>query len=394
MKTLTLSLLLISTLISTLELNGQGQPATLTGYVFIDKNNNGVRDSNEIGVKGARVSNQSEIVTTDANGSYSIASSGSLGNLFVIQPEGYVVRGLFWRPIDQTSTYDFPLIASPKASTFTFIHASDTHLGDQSLPRFKKLKAIVDSLKPAFIIVTGDLVKDALRVPEKEASRLYELYKDQSSKFSVPVWNVPGNHEIFGIERHKSLVSESNPLYGKKMFRHYLGPDYYAFSYGGIQFIGLNSVDYDDLWYYGHIDSLQLTWLKKLIAATSIETPNITFNHIPFYSAGMSMGPYTDEEPGSSLISINGKKQWRHVVANAEDVIHAFNGYNFPIALGGHFHFEQKFTFETTSNKTEFHQTGAVVAPTSEGGFEMPSGIVLYTVANGKIIGRKFIAIR
>lgn len=59
------------------------------------------------------------------------------------------------------------------------------------------------------ILITGDLVKDALRVSEKEAVRLYEMYVKQVNKCSVPVWSVPGNHEIFGIARHKSLVSDS-----------------------------------------------------------------------------------------------------------------------------------------------------------------------------------------
>ena len=136
---------------------------------------------------------------------------------------------------------------APRTNSFTFIHASDTHLSEQSLPRLTKLRSMVDSLRPAFMLVTGDLVKDALRVSEKEATSLYEMYVREIGKFSVPVWNVPGNHEIFGIERHKSFVSENHPLYGKKMYRHYLGPDFYSFSYGGIHFIGVNSVDYHDL---------------------------------------------------------------------------------------------------------------------------------------------------
>ncbi len=91
----------------------------------------------------------------------------------------------------------------------------------------QKLREIVEATKPDFVLITGDLVKDALRVSEKEASGYYELYKKEIEKFSVPVWNVPGNHEIFGIERHLSLVSKTHPLYGKKMYHHYLGPNYF-----------------------------------------------------------------------------------------------------------------------------------------------------------------------
>ena len=42
--------------------------------------------------------------------------------------------------------------------------------------------------------------------------------------FKNPVWTVPGNHEIFGIERGKSKVSYAHPLYGRKMYQHYRAP--------------------------------------------------------------------------------------------------------------------------------------------------------------------------
>jgi Icc protein len=370
---------------------------TVQGYVYVDKNNNGVRDKNEEGIKDVRISDQSEIVLTDGEGHYRIESNGARGLVFVIQPNNYVIRGPFWKkiPSDQRETnIDFPVSPSPRTNSFTFIHASDTHLSEQSLPRLTKLRSMADSLKPAFMIVTGDLIKDALRVSEKEAVSLYEMYVREISKFSIPVWNVPGNHEIFGIERHKSLVSENHPLYGKKMYQHYLGPDYYSFSYGGIHFMGLNSVDYHGLWYYGHIDSLQLDWMKRDVSALDKSIPIITFNHIPFFSGGLSMMEYSDEEPGSFLISINGKKHFRHVVTNAPAVMEILKDHNYPIALGGHNHFSQKFTFEAVGQNTEFHQTGAIVGPTSDGGYTMPSGFVLYTVTGGKITDRKFIILK
>jgi 3',5'-cyclic AMP phosphodiesterase CpdA len=292
---------------------------------------------------------------------------------------------------DQKRNYNFPLLPAPKANYFTFVHASDTHLSEQSLPRLQKLKSMVDSLKPAFMIVTGDLIKDALRVPEKEAAALYEMYVREIGKFSIPVWNVPGNHEIFGIERHKSLVSESHPLYGKKMYRHYLGPDFYSFTYGGVHFMGLNSVDYHDLWYYGNIDSTQLAWISRDVSFVDRSMPIITYNHIPFFSGGLSMMEYTDAEPGSSLITIDGKKQHRHVVTNAPAVFEILKNHNYPIALAGHFHVGQKFTLDSGEPKTEFHQTAAIVGPNVEAGFKLPSGFILYTVTNGKVTDRKFI---
>lgn len=385
---------LFALILFSISLRGQGNSKiTIQGFAYIDKNNNGLHDDGEVGIPGVVISDQLFTVTTNKDGFYSFESENSTGYVFAVQPNNYVVKDSFWKAVakDQKRNYNFPMAPAPKASTFTFVHASDTHLSEQSLPRLLKLRAKVDSLKPAFMIVTGDLVKDALRVGEKDATTLYEMYVREIAKFPVPVWNVPGNHEIFGIERHRSLVSEKHPLYGKKMYRHYLGPDYYSFSYGGVHFMGLNSVDYHDLFYYGNIDSLQLEWIKRDVSGIDKSMPIITFNHIPFFSGGLSMMEYSDEEPGSSMISINGKKQFRHVVTNAPAVFEALKDHNYPVALAGHYHYEQKFTFETEGRKTEFHQTGAIVGPSEDGGFTMPSGFVVYTVTNGKITDRKFI---
>jgi Icc protein len=369
----------------------------IKGSVFVDSNNNGQRDANENGIKGVTVSDQATAVVTDDAGFFQFTSSKNLGFVVITQPDGFTTKGIFWKKIPAAQsevTLDFPLTKSSKPTKFTFIHASDTHIADASLARTQKLKALTDSLKPAFVIVTGDLIKDALRVDEAESKRLYEMYVREISKFSVPVWNVPGNHEIFGIERQFSLVSSKNPLFGKKMYRHYLGPDYYSFNYGGVHFIGLNSVDYEDLWYYGHIDSLQMEWLKKDIVNVPKTTPIVTFNHIPFYSGGHSMWEFEPEGNFSSIINVRGKKVFRHVVDNAMDVMALLNDYNFPMALSGHYHASQQFTIDGAKKKIKFYQTGAVVGPSETGIIKMPSGVTLYTVENGKIDDGKFIVLK
>ena len=70
------------------------------------------------------------------------------------------------------------------------------------------------------------------------------------------------------------------------------------FNYGAFIFIGLNSVEFEDLWYYGRIDSIQLEWLKKDVATVSPATPIITFQHIPCFSGGFSMMPFEEDGPG------------------------------------------------------------------------------------------------
>ena len=370
--------------------NAQTNPTVVSGYVFDDINKNGVRDASEKGVRNVSVSDQVNVVTTNENGFYQIQYTSTYGSLFVSLPVGFSSRA-WWQRVDSINNrqFNFPLVKIAASSSFTFIHASDTHISETSLDRMQKFEKIVDSVKPDFVIITGDLVRDALRVSEAEATRLYELFSKEIRKIKFPVWYVPGNHEIFGIERHLSLVSHLHPLYGRKMYRHYLGPDYYSFNYGGVHFIGLNSVEFEDLWYYGRIDSIQLAWLKKDVATVPSNTPIITFQHIPFFSGGFSMMPFEEDGLGRSLVREWGTLQYRHIVSNAQDVFMIMNNHNYPLALGGHYHFQQKFSFEGLA--TRFEQTAAFVGPSNEGNIQMPSGVTVYHVTDGKIDEGNFI---
>jgi hypothetical protein len=363
-----------------------------SGYVFHDKNNNGIKDNGEEGIKGVAISDQFDVVQTNADGLYQLDAKG-YGFVFISVPNGYKASKSYYIKTGEAinGKMDFPLTKITIPAEFKFIHASDTHISEASLNRTQRLKALSDSLKPEFVLVSGDLIKDALRVPESEAASLYEMYVRETKKFTMPVWSAAGNHENFGIERQSSLVSKKNPLYGKKMFQHYLGPNYYSFNYGGIHFIALDDIDFDDLWYYGHVDSVQVEWLKKDLAAVPSTVPVITFAHMPMFSGGMSLSNFEEEGPGRSLERQKGKLHYRHVVSNAQELLEILQGHPYPISLAGHFHSRQVFNFESTGQKTRFEQAAAVVGDGGEGSIVMRSGITLYTVKDGKISEGKFI---
>ncbi len=370
---------------------------TISGSVFIDSNGNGIKDRNEAGIKGVAVSDQVDVVVTDAEGNYQIKDSRGFGVVFVSLPQGYKPVQSYYRIIDPSQLSlqaDFALAKIPAPAQFKFVHASDTHISDKSLDRFNKFRAAVDSIKPDFVIITGDLVRDALRVGEKEATSLYEMFKTESSRIKIPVWNVPGNHEIFGIERHLSLVSQQHPLYGRKMFRHYLGPDYYSFNYGGIHFIALNSLEFEDLWYYGSIDSVQREWLRKDLAVLPPSTPVVTFQHVPFISGELSISGFTANGPGRTLELERGELKFRHVVSNAHEIIGILRSHPFPLALGGHHHTRQLFFLQTEGQTTRFEQSAAIVGPVEGDGFKMPSGVTVYNVKDGKIDEGSFVKIK
>jgi len=360
----------------------------VTGFVFLDRNGNGARDANEPGLPSIVVSNQQDVVKTGADGRYTLPGPGT-GVVFVRQPRGHRAVGGFWRPA--AATVDLPLATAPDGETFSFIHASDTHISEASVGRTRMLAAIVAERKPDLVLITGDLVKDALRVPETEARSYYDLFVKEIAAFTAPVWTAAGNHENFGIERHLSLVSAQHPLYGKGMYRRYLGPNYYSFDRGKIHFIALDTVDIDDLRYYGHMDAAQLAWLEKDLAEVPPGTTVVTFDHIPFFAARMAVDEFMEEGAAPSTIKVGGKMAYRHVVSNAREVLTRLKNYRYTLALGGHFHAFERLDLQTGPTKTRFHLTAAVVGPNS-GVVSSPSGVTLYrvngdTIDDGEFIG-------
>lgn len=307
----------------------------VTGSVFADRNANARRDSGEPGIPRVVVSNQVDVVATDSVGNFTLPSRGT-GVVFVSLPEGFRVAGQFWQRADSTPAM-FALIPSAAADELTF-------------------------------------------------------YVREAARMSAPVWNVPGNHELFGIERHLSLVSPTHPLYGRGMYRHYLGPDYYSFNAGGVHFVGLNTADHEDLWYFGHVDSTQLRWLERDLAQVPEGVPVVTFNHIPFASAKMALDGFTDEPPAPTLIRVGGKEQYRHVVSNLADVLKVIGNRPFPFALGGHLHTRERIEFGTLGRvPTRFEQTAAVVGPAGPPWLPMASGVTVYRVRRGIVSDGVFV---
>lgn len=404
--------LVASLLIPSAAIHAQQAKRTVRGSVYEDANGNGRRDEVEKGIARVSVSDQASVVLTGDDGRYQIEVAPAASVIFISVPDGWNAPAGFWRALrgqgegsggngesrqstgsDNTRDLrvDFALRARPKTAEFIFIHASDTHLQASSLPRIRRLREIVERERPAFVLITGDLVRDALRVSEAEARGYYEMFAAEIARFPVPVWTVPGNHEIFGIERQLSRVSKEHPLYGEQMYRHYLGSNYYSFTWGGVRFIGLDTADIADLWYYGHIDAAQMEWLKKDLAAVAPGAPVVTFNHIPLASATDGIYGYRDEEPAPTLIRVNGKMQYRHLVSNTEELLTLLRPFRLEIALGGHMHARESLAYPTSNGTVRFHQASAVVGPAQLPGITVPSGVTLYRVRDGKIDDGTFI---
>ena len=87
--------------------------------------------------------------------------------------------------------------------------------------------ATANRLKPAFVVITGDLINDA-----GNAAQTAE-YKRIAAKLdpAIKLYSLPGNHDVQNEPTAESLA----------LYRERFGPDYYTFQSGGLTGIVLNS---------------------------------------------------------------------------------------------------------------------------------------------------------
>ena len=268
----------------------------LAGIVFLDTDSNGTRGPGEDGLSGVLVCSRSNCSETDKDGAYEVDVEVGYRVVWVRQPDNYRAIQGFWRripadpfewlvnfPLETEITYEGDLVKD-----FTFIHISDllalgtgsSRVDDEVEPRhrLKVLRDIVENRKPDFLIVTGGLVRDNVKESTNDIRARFELYKREILDLEVPVWNVPGGSDIA-----EHLIDQS-----KNIYRQIFGPNYYSFDYGGLHFMGLDTVKVDgeraehliDDW-YGYVSAEQLGWMETNLSLISKKRPIVVFSHIP-----------------------------------------------------------------------------------------------------------------
>ena len=376
-------------LIAALAVSPAPSPRTVSGVVFADRNGNGIQDPGERPLAGVVVSNQVEVVTTDAAGRFQLAADDRT-IVFVSVPTDWRAVGASWQVVAGRDALAFGLRAERQPRSFRFIHASDTHIDTGNVARVRRFSAMADSLQPALILLAGDLIRDAMSQSEERARGYFELFRQEMHP-RAPFWAVPGNHDHFGIIPTRSHVPATHPLYDRGMYRAYLGPEYYSFNYGGVHFIGLDTVQPDDSAYYGGVDSLQLAWLARDVATVPSTTPIVLFAHIPLASGIEPFTGYYEAPLVSSVAHLASGPAFRHTGYNTLAVLELFNGRPLPLILGGHTHVAEKLLFQSTRGPVRFEQSAAIVGPNDYGPVVMPSGFSLYAVRNGVIDAGAFV---
>ncbi len=262
--------------------HGHHDSAVARGTVYLDANKNGVRDRGERGIGGVSVSNGLDVVQTDRAGNYRIPAPAE-SVLFISKPAQYDV------PVNEdnlpqfyylhypegtpsVAEWDYPVIEPtgplPRRIDFALLPGrakhkfkamafADPQAGseqDQDMVRVDIVEPLIDNPFGAeFGITVGDVVNDTLA--------LYERHNRMMAQIGIPMWNLPGNHDI----NYRS----PNDFYSTDTYKSVFGPTNYSFDYGHVHFIALDNVDYqgDEIGgYRGYLHPEQLEWIKNDIA--------------------------------------------------------------------------------------------------------------------------------
>jgi hypothetical protein len=271
-------------------------PDQARGVVYLDRNENGVRDRGDSGISGVGVSNGRDVVKTDGQGRYAISLPPE-SVLFITKPARYRVPvseanlpkfyyihypqgtppivNWRWPVIEPTgplpAAIDFALLPGEAKDTFTALAFADPQTADdEDLDMMRK--DIVDPLVgnpfgALFGMVAGDVSNDNLN--------LYERHNQLMSLIGVPMWNVPGNHDL-------NYQSPDN-TYATETFKRVFGPDYYSFEYGRVHVLALNNVEWrgSGAGYRGFLPPKQLEWIKNDLAGVPRDRLILVMTHIP-----------------------------------------------------------------------------------------------------------------
>ena len=180
-----------------------------------------------------------------------------------------------------TRRFVFALAFAATLSAQTFIQMSDTQFGmftknagfAQETDNFEFAVATANRLKPAFVVVTGDLVNQGGNAAQTAEYRRIAGKLDPK----IHLYQMPGNHDVENEPTPASLA----------LYRKSFGPDYYSFREGDITGLVLNS-SLEKAPQNVREDAANMeSWLRAELARARQSGAKrlIVFQHIPFFIA-------------------------------------------------------------------------------------------------------------
>ncbi|MEO0975038.1 MAG: calcineurin-like phosphoesterase C-terminal domain-containing protein, partial [Pseudomonadota bacterium] len=120
--------------------------------------------------------------------------------------------------------------ADPQAGSFSqFLAGGPNEFGNRQLSdlRDEFISGLIGT-KADFVMVAGDVINDDLT--------LYPRHNRIMAAMGIPVWNVPGNHDM--------NFKAPDDRYSTQTYISIFGPPDYSFDYGDVHFIAMDDVAY------------------------------------------------------------------------------------------------------------------------------------------------------
>ncbi|HEY2710652.1 MAG TPA: metallophosphoesterase [Caulobacteraceae bacterium] len=178
--------------------------------------------------------------------------------------------------------------ATLKASPFSFVQVSDSHIGfakpfnPDARNTFREAIAKIAAMpkKPDFIIHTGDVSQLSKDDQFDDADQIIKAV-------GVPVFHIPGEHDVLDEGQGKAFLER----YGKGT----KGAGWFSFNHAGVHFVALVNVVNLKAGGLGSLGPEQLAWLKDDLSAHGSSTPIVVFAHIPLWAVYPDWGWGTEE---------------------------------------------------------------------------------------------------
>jgi 3',5'-cyclic-AMP phosphodiesterase len=212
---------------------------------------------------------------------------------------GWVGTGAVWT-LSSGILKGSPLGQLPRAPMIShgdgalrFVQISDSHIGfnkPANTDVTATLRAAIAKIKaepepPAFVLHTGDLTHLS------KASE-FDTLQQVLSELSVPVFYVPGEHDV---------LEDNGKSYLQRFGKGTRGAGWHSFDHGGAHFIGLVNVVDLKAGGLGRLGDEQLEWLENDVERLTSSTPIVVFAHIPLWSVYPEWGWGTEDSERALL---------------------------------------------------------------------------------------------
>lgn len=218
--------------------------------------------------------------------------------------------------------------ASRAGESYFFVHMTDPQMGfrekdgiGQSVQYLAETVEAINRIRPAFVLVTGDMLNNWNSEEQWEAydSLMTRIDKD------IPVYTVPGNHDYRALKEADSV---------EKYFEHW-GYDRIAFTHGGDFYLGFNTniIKDDQI----TEEAEQYEWMVSQLKKHARRARHvIIFGHCPIIKTDV------DEKPDY----FNFQEPYR------TKYLELCREYGVDLALYGHFHRTRTVLYEGTQHVT------------------------------------------